>query len=1360
MQKILRQISPQTILAAFFVLSISLFSVVTLFPSLFYHKLDPASYLVFHNGAELFGVIVCMSIFGVGWYTYEQSNNRHALFLSGMFLGIGLLGFMHTLSFPGMPQFITPNSTDKGIQFWLTFRLFYAGALLVSAYVYADTRNRWLAKTSLLVFSAAVSILVFTAIIYYPSYLPIWFIEGKRLTPFKTYAEYAIIGLLVLSFVAYWKRFSKTHDKLLMFYLSALVLSIFSELAFTLYQSAFDTYNMLGHIFEVGAFYLIYKGIFAASVVYPYERLQDTSRQLDADIIRRKTAEKELHRLNRELQAISNCNQILLRAEDEQTLLNEICRIICDEAGYRLAWVGYAEKDDAKTIRPVAWNGFDSGYIADTKLSWADDTERGQGPAGTVIRSGETIYVQDFTIDPRMAPWRESALQRGYRSGIALPLKDERANVFGVLLVYAAKSNAFTPAEIRLMEELADDLAFGINGLRARIERKKTKEALESSEERYKAVVENIQIGISLINPSMEIIEINNVFRQYFPHVRPGSGQICYEQYNDPPRSEPCSYCPCILTFQDGRVHEAITETPAGPQMRNYHVVSSPIKDSDGRIQFVIELVEDITERKRFEKSLQDSEERLRMTLEASQIGIWDWDVKADQWCASPIYYTMLGYEPNTGLGDRREWLERVHPDDRAFVKERIQNVLAGDSKEYQYEARLRHADGSYRWQHVRGMSVKRDEAGKVTRMLGIRMDIGQRKRAEEALQAASKYDRSLIEASLDPLVTISAEGKITDVNAGTERVTGYSREELIGTDFADYFTDPEKARTGYRTVFRDGLVKDYELEIRHRDGGLTPVMYNASVYRDESEKIVGVFAAARDISDRIRAEERNALLAAIVESSDDAIIGKTLDGIITSWNKGAANIYGYQDTEVLGKPISILVPPDRHDEVPLLLERARRGEHVEHYETVRRKKDGRDSDVSLTVSPITNAEGGIVGASTIARDISEQKSLQRQLLQAQKMEAVGTLAGGIAHDFNNILQVVLGYSELALGDEALTGRLRDDLGKVHQAGKTGADLVQRLLMFSRKTEPKPLYLDLNQRIRQTQKFLQRTIPKMIDIETVLAEDLGSIHADPTQMDQVLMNLAVNARDAMPEGGKLVIETANVVIDEDYARSHLDANSGTYVLLSVSDTGSGMDKETLKHIFEPFFTTKGLGQGTGLGLAMVFGIVKQHHGFINCYSEVGHGTTFKVYLPAVIAETRSDEPVVTPMPRGGTETILLVDDEEFVRDLGKRILERSGYTVLSAANGKEALKLHRREREKISLVILDLIMPEMGGKQCLEKLLKIAPKARVLIASGFAANGQTKEAIETGARGFVAKPYDIRQMLQAVREVLDSNDDR
>lgn len=315
---------------------------------------------------------------------------------------------------------------------------------------------------------------------------------------------------------------------------------------------------------------------------------------------------------------------------------------------------------------------------------------------------------------------------------------------------------------------------------------------------------------------------------------------------------------------------------------------------------------------------------------------------------------------------------------------------------------------------------------------------------------------------------------------------------------------------------------------------------------------------------------------------------------------------------------------------------------------------------------------------------------------------------------------------------------------------------MRRLLTFGRKSEYRPCPLNLNYQIEQLQKMLERTIPKMIKIELKLDDRLSPVNADPNHMDQVLMNLAMNARDAMPDGGVLTIETSNVFLNEEFARVHIGAKPGAYVIMSISDTGHGMDKETLGRIYEPFYTTKEVGKGTGLGLAMVYGVVTQHDGQVRCYSEPGHGTTFRIYLPALVAEKDQLETAKhEAMPKGGTETILLVDDGELLRDLGKTMLEESGYKVLTAAGGTEALDLYRREKERISLVILDLVMPEMGGKQCLEELLKIDPKVRVLIASGFVADSQITQALEMGARGSLDKPYKMKEMLQAVREVLD-----
>lgn len=372
-------------------------------------------------------------------------------------------------------------------------------------------------------------------------------------------------------------------------------------------------------------------------------------------------------------------------------------------------------------------------------------------------------------------------------------------------------------------------------------------------------------------------------------------------------------------------------------------------------------------------------------------------------------------------------------------------------------------------------------------------------------------------------------------------------------------------------------------------------------------------------------------------------------------------------------------------------------------------------------------------------------------------MEAIGTLAGGIAHDFNNLLQVTLGYSELLLAGKPEDDTDREDLLKIFQAAKNGAELVHRLLTFSRKVEPKPIPLNLNRQIVQVEKFLQRIIPKMIDIQLDLAMDLAEINADPVQIEQVLMNLAVNARDAMPDGGGLKLKTGNVTLLSEHIGFHIEARPGEYVLLSVSDTGIGMDQDTVDHIFEPFFTTKELGRGTGLGLAMVYGIIEQHSGYIICRSRPGLGTIFDVYFPAVEPDEKPEIEIGGITPAFGTETILLVDDEELVRDLGCRILGAAGYTVLTASNGMEALDLLKKKQHQISLVILDMTMPIMCGCDCMRHLLHIDPTLRVLVTSGYSADMSVRESLEMGARGFVGKPFRMNRLLQKVRQALDEN---
>ena len=384
-----------------------------------------------------------------------------------------------------------------------------------------------------------------------------------------------------------------------------------------------------------------------------------------------------------------------------------------------------------------------------------------------------------------------------------------------------------------------------------------------------------------------------------------------------------------------------------------------------------------------------------------------------------------------------------------------------------------------------------------------------------------------------------------------------------------------------------------------------------------------------------------------------------------------------------------------------------------------------------------------------------ENEALQAQLIQAQKMEAIGTLAGGIYHDFNNLLQVIVGYSEILLQSKQFDGSDYADLEQIYEAGKRGAELIQGLMTFSRKDDIQTKPINLGVQIRQFKNILSRTIHKMIRIELMFDPALALIKADPGQTEQILMNLAVNARDAMDDKGKITIGAKNTILDETYCNTHVGVKPGPYVLLTFSDTGSGMDKETLSHIFEPFFTTKAEGKGTGLGLATVYGIVKRHNGSIDCESEPGYGTTFKIYFPAIPPDEKVSIDKTPVAPKSGMETILFVDDEEPVRIVSSRMLKSAGYSVLTACNGRQAVDLFKREGGNISLVILDLLMPVMDGQECLEEILRIDPKAKVIIATGVTTNNkQISLAIDSGAKVAVHKPYDMTEMLKMIRDIL------
>ncbi len=559
----------------------------------------------------------------------------------------------------------------------------------------------------------------------------------------------------------------------------------------------------------------------------------------------------------------------------------------------------------------------------------------------------------------------------------------------------------------------------------------------------------------------------------------------------------------------------------------------------------------------------------------------------------------------------------------------------------------------------------------------------------------------------------------------------------------------------------------------------------------------VSVFVDLFRMNERMKQQavkEAQALLAAVVESSQDAIISKNLDGIILSWNAGAERLFGYTAAEAVNNSMMLIIPPENQSEEIQILERLRRGERIESFETVRRAKDGRNIDVSLTISPILDGTGRIIGASNVGRDITERKrmelelrelnseleqrvsdrttelinsieqreKLQQQLAQAQKMESIGTLAGGIAHDFNNILTIILGYSSALSDNTSDAAKVRAGLEVIRETGLRGATLVQQLLTLARNGNLSFETTDIHNLLQKFAQILAETFPKTITVGLELDPAVPPVAADPNRLHQALLNLCVNARDAMKNSGNLLLKDG-IVAGAELRRRFADANDESYVSISVSDTGAGIERTVRDRIFDPFFTTKGPGEGTGLGLTAVYGIVREHDGFVEVESEPGRGTTFNLYLPlrhangqfagaARAAEKR--EPGDAP----GHDTILLVDDEERQLDLIQGLLQKRGYRVLTAKDGLEAVEVHRQHKHEIAAVILDLGLPRLSGWEAFLRMKREQPEVKAIVTSGYIKADLRAEMVREGVAAIIHKPYMPDDLLARIGATISEPD--
>lgn len=632
------------------------------------------------------------------------------------------------------------------------------------------------------------------------------------------------------------------------------------------------------------------------------------------------------------------------------------------------------------------------------------------------------------------------------------------------------------------------------------------------------------------------------------------------------------------------------------------------------------------------------------------------------------------------------------------------------------------------------------------------------RKHLDQELAASGELLSTAIDVSPHGIVLVDPAGQIVLVNRQTCVIFGYEESELLGQRVELLL--PQRLREihgAYRAVYhRDPVPRQMgngrDLTGLRKDGravtvevGLAPVQRGDQTF---------VIATIVDVTQRNETQSQVQWLSLAVEQSPIAVVMTDVAGTIEYVNTAFTVNTGYSAAEVVGKNPRLLQSGDTPVDVYRDLWKTIMDGRVWRGELVNRRKDGTRYTDAMWVYPIKDADGRVIRMLALKEDVTRQRSLELQLRQAQRMESIGRLAGGVAHDFNNVLTAIFGYAELMAEGFAPGTHEREDLEEIRKAAQRASGLTRQLLAFSRQQVLQPVVLNLNELIENLQKMLGRMIGEDVKLALALAPDIGNVRADPGQIEQVLMNLVVNARDAMPKGGSLLIETANVTLDEQYALEHQPVIPGAYVLTAVSDTGTGIPPDVAARIFEPFFTTKEVGKGTGLGLSTVYGIVKQSGGYIWVYSEPEEGTTFKVYLPRVDAPADAGAPVLRPDHVTGTETILLAEDDETLRELTRNILAKLGYQVLDAPNPEAAQALAARHRGPIHLLLTDVVMPGASGRDLAREMTKVRPDTKVLFISGYTGEAMIQHGLLDPGLNYLQKPYTPTVLATRVREVL------
>jgi len=1115
------------------------------------------------------------------------------------------------------------------------------------------------------------------------------------------------------------------------------------------------------------------------------------------DITGRDKANKVLEKANRALRTLSECNKILARPLAEKEMLQQICRVVVEEGGYRLAWVGMALDDAEKTVQPLVHWGFEDNYLDSVKIVWADN-ELGQGPTGTAIRTARPVACRNMLTDSRFTPWRKEARQRGFASSVSLPLIVNEKTI-GALNIYAVEQDSFAVQELGLLQGLAADVSHGITTRRINQERKMTESELARRASEWSFAMDFIEDAVYLLDLDDRIIHANRSFYKMIgSSPEQAVGKDIRSLMHPAGEAVPCPVCRARMERRDAVIiMEA--DHPNNPAGRPIQVMVKTIRDDNDSPLSVLMGIRDLSPLEQLRKQAQIINQIEEAVITTDPCGIvTTWNKGAQQ---------LLGFSESEAVGKKFSFLVVDQEADHRH-KQRVNCQLFSGTHR---EARILRKSGTAFHALISSSDLLSQTGEKKGTIFAI-TDITDRKTTEIKLKESEERFRLLIENTSDWIWELDESANFTYASPKVRELLGYEPEELLGTSALSLMPEDEAARVAgvfaEITAARQPFTGMENIN-RHRDGQLVVLESSGVPIFDGQGNFRGYRGVDRDITARKEVEKNRADQAimwamgsdigqAIATARDlrqmaqkccesfvqrlDAAFARiwifhAMDNMLVL--EGSAGLYTHLDGPhgriALNSHYKIAQIATTRK--PHLTNQVIGDPQIKEQQWAQREKMVAFAGHPLLVGdrlvgvmamfsrkPLSGfilktfesvADKIAIGIDNKLAE-KEKAALHSQMRQMQKMQAIGTLAGGIAHDFNNILTAILGFADLLKYQPGNNNDTQECVEQILLAGNRAKNLVRQILAFSRQTEQERQPLQAHLIIREAVKLLRASIPSTILIKENIDPKCGTIMADPTELHQIVMNLCTNAYQAMQEhGGILELQLQKARVTAGLAKTNPRLHEGDYAMLIVKDTGRGMDPVMLERIFEPYFTTKQPGEGTGMGLALVHGIVEALGGAIIVDSTLARGTTFVIYLPMLESGKPTETAAEADEISGGTERILFVDDEEAIVSMSQKQLRNLGYDVTAGTNSSEALELFQMNPHRFDLVITDQMMPNMTGTEFSRKLIAIRPDIPIILLTGFSQTLMPDQAKKLGIREFAMKPLLINELARIIRKALE-----